>query len=98
MVMTGVLARSSFMACWGDPPSWRAGALLLHDDEQRAVVNGIEKGAAAATIEKDLGFARNEMRMERERPSRTGIRPTLTCRTHGALPLANFDSNSPATS
>jgi hypothetical protein len=46
----------------------------------------------------NLGFARNETRMERERPGQTGIRPTLTYGTHGALPLANFDSDSPATS
>jgi hypothetical protein len=61
-------------------------------------VNGIEEEAAAATSEEDLGLARNEMRMERERPGRMGIRPTLTCWTHGAIPLANFDLDSPATS
>jgi hypothetical protein len=77
---------------------WSAGALLLRGDEQRAAVNGIEEGAAVATSEEDLGFARNETRMERERPGRMGIRPTLTYGTHGALPLANFDSDSPATS
>jgi hypothetical protein len=82
--------------CWGAPPSRHAGALLLRSDEQRAAVNGIEEGAAAAMSEEDLGFARNETRMERERPGQTGIRPTLTCGTHGALPLANFDSDSPA--
>jgi hypothetical protein len=31
--MTGVLGRSSFTACWGAPPSRRAGVFLLRGDE-----------------------------------------------------------------
>jgi hypothetical protein len=56
-------------------------------------MNRIEEGVAIAMSEEDLGFVRNETRRERERPGQTGMRP---CGTHGALPLANFDSDLPA--
>jgi hypothetical protein len=76
LLFRGVLGRSSFAVTTGvlgrrRPECWGG-------DDRSA---GIEEGAAAATSEKDLGF-RNETRRERERPGRTGIRPTLTCGTH----------------